>query len=150
MDQCQTWLCKNRRKSAWLSCPFKGTVSRDFSLLVFFINQFPPQPQSIPLGPFRIFSKIRGDIRSSRLTTGVADTGGKWEKSSIRKILIILLGHLWIVELTHIYIIAFKLTLKVVGNEKRGGSRRWHMIDVGLVLWWSMSVFLCNWTPSWI
>jgi hypothetical protein len=25
--------------------------------------------------------------------------------------------------------------LKVVGNEKRGGSRRWHMIDVGLVLW---------------
>ncbi len=28
----------------------------------------------------------------------------------------------------------FKI-LKVVGNEKRGGSRRWHMIDVGLVLW---------------
>jgi hypothetical protein len=50
----------------------KGTVSRDFLLLVFFINQFPP-PQSIPLGPFRIFSKIRGDIRNSRLTTGVID-----------------------------------------------------------------------------
>jgi hypothetical protein len=53
----------------------KGTVSRDFLLLVFFMNQF---PLSIPLGPFRIFSKIRGDIRSSRLTTGITDTGGKF------------------------------------------------------------------------
>ncbi len=41
----------------------------------FFINQFPPQ--SIPLGPFRIFLKIRGDISKSRCTTGVNDTGGK-------------------------------------------------------------------------
>ncbi len=41
---------------------FEGTVSRDFLLLVFFMGQFPPQPQSTPLGPFRIFSKIRGDI----------------------------------------------------------------------------------------
>jgi hypothetical protein len=48
----------------------KGTVSRDFLLLVFFMNQFPPSP-SIPLGPFRIFSKIRGDIRKSRCTTDV-------------------------------------------------------------------------------
>jgi hypothetical protein len=54
---------------------FKGTVSRDFLLLVFY-ESVTPQPQSITLGPFRIFSKIRGDIRSSRLTTGVADTGG--------------------------------------------------------------------------
>jgi hypothetical protein len=46
-------------------------VSRDFLLLVLFMNQFPPQPQSIPLRPFRIFSKIRGDIRSSRFATGV-------------------------------------------------------------------------------
>ncbi len=35
-----------------------------------------PQPQSIPLRPFRIFSKIRGDIRSSRFATVVNDTGG--------------------------------------------------------------------------
>ncbi len=55
----------------------KGTVSRDFLLLVFFMNQF-PQPQSIPFRPFRIFSKIRGDIRESRCTTGVNDTGGKF------------------------------------------------------------------------
>jgi hypothetical protein len=55
----------------------KGTVPRDFRLLVFFHESYSPQPQSIPLGPFRIFSKIRGDIRSSRLTTGVVDTSGK-------------------------------------------------------------------------
>jgi hypothetical protein len=60
-------------------------VSRDFSILVFFLSKsVTPQPQSIPEEPFRIFSKIRGDIRSSRLTTGVVgkfaagivDTGG--------------------------------------------------------------------------
>jgi hypothetical protein len=42
------------------------------------MNQFPPQPQSIPLQPFRIFSKMRGDIRKSRCTTGINDTGGKF------------------------------------------------------------------------
>jgi hypothetical protein len=41
----------------------------------------------IPLGPFRIFSKIGGDICSSSCTTGVVDTGGKWKKSSTIKIL---------------------------------------------------------------
>ncbi len=66
-------------------------MSRDFQLLVFFMNQFPPSPLSIPLGPFRIFSKIR----SSRCTTSVVDTGGKWKKSSIIKVLIIMFGHLW-------------------------------------------------------
>jgi hypothetical protein len=37
-----------------------------------------PQPQSIPLGPFRIFSKIRGDIHESRCITGINNTGGKF------------------------------------------------------------------------
>ncbi len=37
-----------------------------------------PQPQSIPFRPFRIFSKIRGDIRESMCTTGINDTGGKF------------------------------------------------------------------------
>jgi hypothetical protein len=42
---------------------FEETVSRDFLLLVFY-ESVSPQPQSIPLGPFRLFSKIRGDIRT--------------------------------------------------------------------------------------
>ncbi len=52
----------------------------EFFCFWFFYESVSPQPPSIPLGPFRIFSKSRGDIRSSRLTTGVADTGGKWKK----------------------------------------------------------------------
>jgi hypothetical protein len=43
-------------------------------------------------------------------TTGVVDTVGKWKKSSIIKVLIILLGHLWEVELTYRYIFAIKFT----------------------------------------
>ncbi len=50
-------------------------------------------------------------MRSWRCTTGV-DTGGKWEKSSIINVLIILFGHLWEVELSYRYIFAFKFTLR--------------------------------------
>jgi hypothetical protein len=50
-----------------------------------------PKPLSIPLGLFRVFSQILREIRSSRCTIGVVDTGGKWKKSSIRKVLIIFL-----------------------------------------------------------
>ncbi len=39
------------------------------------------------------------------------DTGGKWKKPSSRKILIILFGHLWVLELTYILIFAIKFTL---------------------------------------
>jgi hypothetical protein len=60
----------------------KRTVSRDFLLPVFH-ESVSPQTQSIPAGPFQIFSKIRGDIRSSRCTTGVVDSGGKWKKEKI-------------------------------------------------------------------
>ena len=72
---------------------------QDFRLWFFHESVF-SEPLSKPLGPFRIFSKIRLDIHSSRCTTDVVDTGGKWKKSSIRKFLIILFGHLWVVELT--------------------------------------------------
>jgi hypothetical protein len=80
----------------------KGTVSRDFLVLVLFMNQFPPSPRVFHKDRFEFFRKILGDIRSSRFATGVKDTGGKWKKSSIRKILIILFGHLWVVEETYI------------------------------------------------
>ncbi len=81
-----------RQSSGYRSSPFtklgwefKGTVSRDFLLLVFSWISF-PQPQSIPLKPFRFFSKIRWDIRNSRCTTGINDTGVKvvkqWERLS--------------------------------------------------------------------
>ncbi len=36
-----------------------------------------PGPMSIPLGPFRIFSKIGGDILIWMFITGVNDTGQK-------------------------------------------------------------------------
>ena len=87
-------------------------MSRDFLLLAFFHESVSPKPLSIPLGPFRTFSKIRGDIRSSSCTTGVVDTGGKWKKSSVIKVLFILFGHLWEVELPYRYIFAFKFTLR--------------------------------------
>ncbi len=79
---------------------FKATGPRDFRLMVFFHESVSPKHLSIPLRPFQIFLKIRGDILSSRCTTGVVDTGGKWKKSLIRKMLIILFVHLWVVELT--------------------------------------------------
>jgi hypothetical protein len=44
----------------------------------FFHESVCPKPLSIPNGPFQIFSKIRGDIRSSKCTTGVVDTGGSF------------------------------------------------------------------------
>jgi hypothetical protein len=34
-------------------------------------------------------------------TSGVLDTDGKWKKSSRRKVLIVLFGHLWVVELKY-------------------------------------------------
>jgi hypothetical protein len=43
----------------------------------FFHESPSPKPLILTLGSFRIFSKIREDIRKSRCTTGVNDTGGK-------------------------------------------------------------------------
>jgi hypothetical protein len=56
---------------------FKRDSVTRFLTSGFLMNHF---PLSIPLGPFQIYSNIRGDIHSSRCTTGVVDTGGKWEK----------------------------------------------------------------------
>jgi hypothetical protein len=92
----------------------KGQCHEIFDFWFFFHASVSSKPLSLPLplGPFRIFSKICGDIHSSRCTTSVVDTGGKWKNSSIIKVLIILFGHLWEVELTYRYIFAFKFTLR--------------------------------------
>jgi hypothetical protein len=58
-----------------------------FDFWFFFHESVSPKPLRIPLGPFRIFLKISGDILV---------TGGKWKNSSIIKVLIILFGHLQI------------------------------------------------------
>jgi hypothetical protein len=57
---------------------FKDTVSRNFCFWFFFHESVSPQPQSIPLKPFQIFSKINRDICKSRCTTSINDTGGKF------------------------------------------------------------------------
>jgi hypothetical protein len=74
--------------------------ARRFSTSGFFHETVSSEPLSIPLGPFQIVWKIRGDIRGSMGITGAIDTGSKWKKSLIRKVLIILFGHLLVVELT--------------------------------------------------
>jgi hypothetical protein len=58
--------------------PVYGILPRDFRLQVFFHGSVSPKALGIPLEPFQIISKIRGDIRSSRCTTGVVD---KWKNS---------------------------------------------------------------------
>ncbi len=73
------------RRFSPLHLEFKGTSSRDFRLPVF-NESVSPKLLSVPLGPFRIFSQILGDICISRCNTGVNDIGGKWKKSSIRKV----------------------------------------------------------------
>jgi hypothetical protein len=94
-----------------LDCTFfydRDSVTR-FSTEGFFHESVSPKPLSIPLGPFQNFSKLCRDICSSKCTI---DTGGKCNKSSIIKVLIILFGELWEVELTYRYSFAFKFTLR--------------------------------------
>ncbi len=57
--------------------------SATIRLQVFFMKSVSPKPLSIPLGPFRIFRNLAEIF---------ADTNGKGKKSSIRKVLIIILG----------------------------------------------------------
>ncbi len=49
-----TW----RQRWPWPSTLFKGTVLRDFLLLVFFMNQFPPSPRVFHLDRFKFFRKF--------------------------------------------------------------------------------------------
>jgi hypothetical protein len=59
----------------------------DFS---FFHESVSPKPLSIPQGPFQIFFENL-EIFTAQ---GALDTGGKWKKSTIRKVLIILFDRL--------------------------------------------------------
>ncbi len=66
------------RKSMWRQVSkIKGSLTRDFRSQFFFHESVSPRPQSIPLGPFWIFSKIRGDIHEFMFITGVNDTDVK-------------------------------------------------------------------------
>jgi len=53
---------------------FKGSLTRDFSSSGFFHESVSPWPLSILLGPYRIFTKIRADIRNFVFIAGVNDT----------------------------------------------------------------------------
>ncbi len=55
----------------------KGSLTRDFRSQFFFHESVSSRPPSIPVGPFWIFSKIRGDVRELMFITGVNDTGEK-------------------------------------------------------------------------
>ncbi len=60
-----------------INSPFKGTVSRDFSLLVFFMNQFPPSPRvfhSDCFEFFRKFAEIFAEIFASQGAPPVSTT----------------------------------------------------------------------------
>jgi hypothetical protein len=68
----------------------KGQCHEIFCFWFFFHQSVSPQPHSIPLGPFRIFSKIRGDTvfaiqgappvstTPAANFASVVDTGGKF------------------------------------------------------------------------
>jgi hypothetical protein len=59
----------------------KGQCHEIFHFRYFFMNQFPPTPQ-YPTRAVSNFSKICGDICSSRCTTSVVDTSEKWKKEN--------------------------------------------------------------------
>ncbi len=63
----------------------KGTVSRDFLLLLFSMNQFPPGPWLHYKGRFEFFRKF-AEIFAAQFS----------KKSSIRQIFMISFGHLWV------------------------------------------------------
>ncbi len=70
----------------WSAELFKGTVSRDFLLLDFFMNQFPPSPRVSHYDRFEFFQKFAEIFASqgappANVATSfasVVDTGGKF------------------------------------------------------------------------
>ena len=72
----------------------KGTVFRDFRLLVFFMNQFPPTTY---YGHFKFFRKL-AEIFAAQGAQPVSTPPVANGKIFKQKNLIILFGHLWVVE----------------------------------------------------
>ncbi len=68
---CLTLLCASQGNMK--NC-FKGTVSQDFLLQVYFHESSSLQPLKITLWSFGCFPKIHSDIRKSRCTIGINDT----------------------------------------------------------------------------
>ncbi len=60
----------------------KGSLTQDFRLQVFFINQCPPGPWVCHWDCFDFFRKFAGDNREWMFVSGVNDTGDKREKFS--------------------------------------------------------------------
>ncbi len=66
----------------WVS--LKGQCHENFDFMFFSWISFTQALES-PIGALSNFLKTHRDIRSSRCTTGVIETGSKWKKSSIGK-----------------------------------------------------------------
>ncbi len=76
------------------------------------MNQFPPGTWVYHFSNFKFFRKF-AEIFAAQGAPPVSSTPvANGQKFSIRKFLIILFGHLWVVELTYISIFAFKFTLR--------------------------------------
>ncbi len=72
------WLCTSPPQSFSIgSAKCNRESDTRFSTSSFFHESVSPRPPSIPLEPFWICSKSRGDICELMFTTGVVDTGDK-------------------------------------------------------------------------
>ncbi len=122
-------------------------MSRDFLLLVFFINQFPPSPEYPIMTVSNFFDNSR---RYSQLKVDHRCRWHCWQMEKIFNQINNFLGHLRIVELTYIYIFAFKFTLRylqpdvnpIVCHRCRWHRRqicrwyRWHRWQQHYWNWW--------------
>jgi hypothetical protein len=87
-------------------------MSRDFRLLVFSWTSFPQAPERYTIRVVSNFFEY--SRRYSQLKVHHRYCWHQWQMEKIfnNKILIILFGHLWEVQLTYRYIFAFKFTLR--------------------------------------
>jgi len=87
----------------------KGTVSRDFRLLVFFMNQLPPSPWGYHQCCFEFFRKF-AEIFAVQGAPPVSLT--PVARIFNHKSFNYFVGHLWEIELTYRYIFAFQFSLR--------------------------------------